>query len=241
MSLAANAGPWFADWNHAVLQALFRVMPFNGWRIALAEIATYNPLASTWIFALVFYIFWWQKDERTLWRRSRLLETALSCTLTVLLTLAIRPWVSWPSPIRVASFQTLYPSYLGTVGNANCFPSHSTLVYLMVGLGFAGLNRKISVSLVAFTFAAISFPRVYLGGHYPIDILASTMLAIVATVSFRLWCAHPRIGHFLEWAASRGALTEIFLFLWVFELGEGFRSGMDALLILGHAGRFLRG
>lgn len=232
MILVARPEPWFAGWNHALLDYLFRALPFTWLRISVAEIFTYNSLASTWIFAIAFYLYWRREDERTLWRRSRLIEGTLACWLVVLATLLIRPWISWPSPTRVLSFQDLYPSYLGTVGTANSFPSHSTLVYLMVALGFASFSRKACVGLAVFTLAAISFPRVYLGGHYPIDVIASIILAVTATISVRLWFARPGMSSFLEWAATRGLATEFVLFLWLFELGEGFRSGMDVLRTL---------
>jgi len=237
--LAVNAEPWFADWNHAVLEALFRFLPFTWWHITLAETPTYNPLASTWIFAAISYLYWRQDDDRTLWRRCRLLETAMACWLAVLATMLVRPWVFWPSPTRVPSFQALYPRYLGTLGNANCFPSHSTLVYLIVALGFAPLSRRICAGLVAFTFIAVSFPRIYLGGHYPIDVLVSAILAVVATVLVRLWCSRPGISRLLEWVVLRGRVTEILLFLWLFELGEGFRAGLGIVFSLLRAARSL--
>ena len=232
MFLFASSEPWFSEWNHALLAHLFRTLPFTSLRIAIAEILTYNSLASTWIFAIVSYLYWRRKDEQTLWRRSRLIEGTIACWLVVLATLPMRPWISWPSPTRVPFFQDLYPSHLGTVGTADSFPSDSTLVYLMVALSFASLSRRMCSILVVFTLTAISFPRIYLGGHYPIDVLASIILALVAAILARLCSARPGMSHFLEWAATRGRVTEFFVFAWLFELGEGFRSGMDLLRTL---------
>lgn len=227
MFLVASPEPWFAEWNHAVLEHLFRILPFTWLRITIAEIFNYNSLASTWVFAIVFYLYWRREDERTLWRRTRLVEGTIACWFVVLATLPMRPLISWPSPTRVPFFQDLYPSHLGTVGTPDSFPSDSTLVYLTVAIGFAPLSRKACASLIAFTLLAISFPRIYLGGHYPIDVLASIIMAVVAAILVRLWGARSGMSRFLEWAATRGRVTEFFVFAWLFELGEGFRSGMD--------------
>jgi membrane-associated phospholipid phosphatase len=108
-----------------------------------------------------------------------------------------------------------------------------------VALGFAQLSRRTSAGLVAFTFVAVSFPRIYLGGHYPIDVLASAILAVVATVLVRFWCSRPGISRLLEWVALRGRVTEILFFLWLFELGEGFRAGLSIVLTLLRATRSL--
>ena len=229
MFLVASPEPWFAEWNHAVLEHLFRILPFTWLRITIAEIFNYNSLASTWVFAIVFYLYWRREDERTLWRRSRLIEGTVACWLVVLATLPMRPWISWPSPMHVPFFQDLYPGHLGTAGTPNSFPSDSTLVYLTVAIGFAPLSRKVCASLIVFTLLAVSLPRIYLGGHYPIDVLASIVLSVTAAILVRLWSVRPGMSRFLEWAATRGSLTELVLFLWLFELGEGFRSGTDLL------------
>ena len=62
--------------------------------------------------------------------------------------------------------------------NENCFPSHSTLICLIVAIGLLPLHRKIGAILIAFVLVAISLPRIYVGGHYPIDVAASAVLAV---------------------------------------------------------------
>jgi PAP2 superfamily protein len=86
------------------------------------------------------------------------------------------------------------------------------------------LNRGLSVGLSLFALAVVSLPRVYLGGHYPIDILFSCALSICALVLASRWQALPAIS---QWLVRRGkgtAVRDWLMFLWVFELGEGFRG-----------------
>ena len=71
----------------------------------------------------------------------------------------------------------------------------------------------------------ISAPRVYVGGHYPIDILAGILIAGVALWIARWICATPRVAGLLSQMIAKGSvLLDLFLFLWLFELAEGFRS-----------------
>ena len=224
MLLLLNSGPWFADWNYRVLALLFRLLPPSGFRISIAEFIIANSLTSTWGFAVAYYLLWRTGDEKTVERRRRLMEITIACFLAVAVTLVMRSWAAWPSPTRVAEFQPLYPYYEWNVGNPNCFPSHSTLICLIVAIGILPLSRKLGAALIVFTLFAISLPRLYVGGHYPIDVVASAVLSVISYVLVWAVGTQPGVRKRLDWFTSRGLWTECSLLLWTFELGEGFRS-----------------
>ena len=235
-----SPGPAFPGWNFRVLEELFRLLPHSGSRDTVAQFFTADALVSTWMYAAVFYLYWRMNDERTKWRRSRLLEIFLAVSLAVLATLAFRPWIAWPAPSLVPAFQQLYPDYFWNSGNPNCFPSHSTLIYLIVAAGFWPFKRWLSALLMLLVFLLISLPRVYVGGHYPIDVVAAILLAALAVWAARRISAQPRVSELLGRLTSRNLVVEGLLFLWLFELAEGFRSGFYLLTSLARALRFLQ-
>jgi membrane-associated phospholipid phosphatase len=218
-------GPIFSDWNYHVLRDFFWLLPHTGSRDTLAQFLTVNALASTCIFSAVFFLFWRMEDKRREWRRGRLLEVVFAFFLAMIVTLAWRPWIGWAAPSLVPRFQTLYPDYFWNDGNHNCFPSHSTLIYLLVAAGFWPFKRWLSALLMLWVLLGISAPRVYVGGHYPIDILAGILIAAIALWMARRICATPRVaGLFSQIITKDGISLDLFLFLWLFELAEGFRS-----------------
>jgi membrane-associated phospholipid phosphatase len=226
MILATFPQPWLPEWNRLWLEKLFLLLPHSQTGVSIAQFLLLDSLVSTWIFAAAFYVFWQVEGERRLWRRTRLVEIALACMLAVAVTLALRPWVGWPAPARAAGFQQLYPKDLWGTGSSNSFPSHSTLVYFIVALGVWPLRRWVSVMLMAVVFFAISLPRVYVGGHYPVDVVAALALGPAALEFLRRICRLPRIARFIERAIESGWLSQLVLFLWVFELGEGFAGSI---------------
>jgi membrane-associated phospholipid phosphatase len=232
-------GPFLSDWNFRVLQDLFRILPHNLRRDSLADFLTTNALLSTWIYATVFYLFWRIEDSRTVWRRSRLLEIFVAFLLAMLVTLAWRPWIAWPAPNLVPRFQILYPRYFWNEGNLNCFPSHSTLIYLIVAAGLWPFKRWVSAILMLWVLLAISLPRVYVGGHYPVDVLASILLAAIAIWTARLICSNARTSALFERIISKKMFLESLLFLWLFELAEGFRSSYSVATYVAHVVRSL--
>lgn len=148
----------------------------------------------------------------------------------------VRPWISWPAPSLNRNFQSLYPGYLWNTGSADCFPSHSTLIYFTVAAGLLPLSRWVSLILSAAVLGMISLPRVYVGGHYPVDVLASLLLTIlVLPVVWRWNVPEPAINWLNEKGYSTSILLrELVLMLWLFELGEGFTGSTSALKHLYH-------
>lgn len=218
------AGPWFSAFNHWVLAGLVRLFPFTDPRMNLAQFFMENRLVSGFVFAAAVYYFWSLRDERTEWRRARILEAIAACVAAVIFTLALRPFVGALPPSQTPEFQGLFPPYLWTSGEGNSFPSHSTLVYFVMSAGLWPLSRRLSAILCAWVLLAVSFPRVYIGGHYPTDVLASVAIAIAF-----LWVAwragESRWGiRLLDRIAQGGPWIELAIFLWLFELGEGFHS-----------------
>jgi membrane-associated phospholipid phosphatase len=220
----ACAGPWFFAFNHWILAALVRLFPLTDPHMNLAEFFMHNRLVSGFVFAAAVYYFWSLRDERTEWRRARIIEAIVACLAAVAVTLAVRPFIGTLPPCRTPGFQELFPPYLWRFGSGNSFPSHSTLVYFVIAAGLWPLSRKCSAILCAWVLLAISLPRVYVGGHYPTDVVASVVIAIAF-----LWIAwragESRLGiRLLDRVASAGSWIEVAMFFWLFELGEGFRS-----------------
>lgn len=218
------SGPWFSAFNHWLLAGLVRLFPFTDPRMNLAQFFMENRLVSGFVFAAAVYYFWSLRDERTEWRRARILEAIAACVAAVIFTLALRPFVGAVPPSQTPEFQGLFPPYLWTSGEGNSFPSHSTLVYFVMSAGLWPLSRRISAILCAWVLLAVSLPRVYIGGHYPTDVLASVAIALAF-----LWIAR-RAGEsrwgirLLDRIALGGLWIELAIFFWLFELGEGFHS-----------------
>ena len=216
--------PWFSHWNHVVLEGLFRCIPHSQTTDDRFGDLISTPLLGTWIFAAFFFRFWMIDDELQTQRRRGLFRTVVAIGIAFFVTAAIRPFISWPAPVLNPRFQSLFPGYLWGQGRWNCFPSHSTLAYFMVAAGFWSLNRGLSVSLSLLALGIVSLPRVFLGGHYPIDILFSCVLGIGTLAVVGRWRESRTIQGWLIRRGRGTAIRDWLLFLWVFELGGGFRG-----------------
>jgi undecaprenyl-diphosphatase len=218
------ADPWFSHWNHEALEALFRYIPHDQRTDDAFDLLIATPLLCTWFFAAFFYRLWVIDDEQLARRREYLFKILVAVGGAFLVTAVIRPWISWPAPVLNPQFQPLFPRYRWGSGTWNCFPSHSTLAYFTVAAGLWPLRRSLSIALSVLALACVSLPRVYLGGHYPIDVLFSCVLGVLALVAVSRWNVPAPISQWLSKGGAGTAIRDWLFFLWVFEFGEGFRG-----------------
>ncbi|AEV81223.1 UDP-diphosphatase [Actinoplanes sp. SE50] len=147
------------------------------------------------LFALLLLAGWWRARQR-----GRGMPAALWAPLGVLLAVAVN------QPI-VAAFAEPRPYthltgvlVLVTRSTDPSFPSdHAT----MAGAAVAGLwlvERRLGL-LAGAAALVMCFARVYVGAHYPRDVLAGLIVgAVVAVAGY--WLAAPLLRRLLTWARS---------------------------------------
>lgn len=215
---------------------MFGALPHSRGTDAVFDFLIFNHLATTWIFAACFYVWWTIGDSDQGWPRRRLLQICAAFSIAVLISLVVRPWISWPPPVLNPAFRPLYPSYFWSNSNQNSFPSHATLAYFVVAAGMWPLKKWLSVVLGGLVLFLIALPRIYVGGHYPIDVFASLILvAIVLPLVWRCPVPEP-VNRWLVTQTRSRIVREFLVILWVFELGESFGSITSALRRFWHFG-----
>jgi membrane-associated phospholipid phosphatase len=230
-------GPCFDEWNYHFFRQLFHLIPPTPRTNSFFEYLILNPLVSTWIFAFAFYHFWTREDDDQEKRRLVLTKVLIAVGLAIVVSILPRPWLHWPAPNSNPPYQQMFPRHLQGTGTRNCFPSHSTLVYLVVALGLWPIDRRWSVGLVLTTLACISLPRIYIGGHYAVDVVFSCLLAfLVFAIPWR-WSLMDKASAWVLKQYERTSFASWIFLLWVFELGEEFRGSE---LLAGALYKFLR-
>jgi undecaprenyl-diphosphatase len=222
-----QAWPWLAPWNFDALRFLFKFLPHTSFGIHLADFLQENHLVSTWVYGAVSYVYWSKQDHRTPERRVQLLRIVAALVFAVVVAALLDLRVHWAAPARTAGFRNLFPPYLWGYGTSNSFPSHSTLAYLIISIGLLRLNKVAGLLLIPYTFLFISLPRVYVGGHYPVDVVASILLSLLALSIIDLLLSNHRVTRAFEWASAQGQTSEVMFFLWLYEVAEGFRGAED--------------
>lgn len=161
----------------------------------------------------LFWYAWFSLDERPPYRRQILVSSLFgsACALAIAMVLALalpfrlRPVLQYPVPGGVQA---------PTWDQWSAFPSDHATLFFALAMGLYRVSPRLG--LLGFTHALIlvASPRIYLGLHYPTDILAGAAIGIVAVLvctseRFR----EPLARYPLKWEKQSPALFYACLFL----------------------------
>jgi undecaprenyl-diphosphatase len=143
-----------------------------------------NNLFKGGIFFAMYWHLWFGTDTERDRRRSSifiiiggtLLALMVSRTLSFLVPFRLRPIYDGGIP---------HPSYSVPITfnleSWNAFPSDTAALFFALAFGIAYLSRRMAIPVLLYTAGWIALPRIYLGLHYPSDIVAGAVIGI-ATV-----------------------------------------------------------
>ena len=161
--------------------------------------------------------------------RKRLLTTFLGSSLAIVLTNISGHLVSWVPPSRNPSLGHFYPMYLSENINNNSFPSQSTALYAAVAAGIFSLHRAVGSALWVGVAVLVSLPRLYVGGHYPTDVLTGLVLGLFSYFMARTFL-EPSLSLHLERLIDQNRwphlVGEFVVFIWILETAVEFREGV---------------
>ncbi len=179
-------------------------------------------------FAAYMFVLWTQSVKpggQEL--RRRILTIILGSLVAIALTFLAGDFVSWLPPSRHPGLAHLYPEYLTPNINTNSFPSQSTALYTAVAVGVFSFQRAMGSAMLAGVLVLVSLPRLYLGGHYPTDVLVGLTLGFVGYLGVRIFLQRSlicRVERVFEKENWQRILADLFVFLWILQVAVDFRE-----------------
>ena len=180
------------------------------------------------VYAVSLFVFWMEGAVQIEPRiRQRVLTILLATAVAIALATIAGNLITWPPPSRHPGLASLYANYIQDNPNTNCFPSLSTAVYSAVAAGIYSLRKQLGWMLWVAVVMLVAVPRVYVGGHFPIDVLAGAILGIIACVGARNLFEKryiARIDHLLYARVWSRVLCEVIVFCWILQVAVEFRD-----------------
>ena len=212
----------------------------TSWRFDyLVNAVSSNHLLKGGIIVAVFWWAWFRHNDHDDLdvRRARLLATLVACLVAEALARGLALTLPFRArPLHNPSIHFLLPyAVVPTVLESwSSFPSDHAVLFFALATGIWLVAKPAGRFAFAYVLLVICLPRVYLGLHYPTDILGGAALGITVawlanTARFRKIIAQPA----LRWAAASPGTFYAGLMLLSIEIADLF-DHVQAILSLLH-------
>ena len=151
------------------------------------------------VMGLLWY-FWFRDVDNAGRTRRLIVATLIGCFFALFAARILNNAITHPRPISTPAlhFQSLagvQPVELQAMFDQNSFPSDHATLFFSLATGIFLLSRRAGVAAIAYVIVGICLPRMYLGLHYPGDILAGALLGVGFVLLFASGPVRRRYQH----------------------------------------------
>lgn len=194
---------------------------------------------------VIMCLFWWvwaPETDGADTRRERLLVNLLTCLFVVAMArglVHILPFRERPLSAGIPGFHIAYTLSVDSLNRWSSFPSDHASLFFSLATGIWMVSKRLGLFAYIYSTLVICLPRVYLGMHYPSDILAGALLGIGIAVLVEKTAGQHWRGRWLNfwWSRNRPLLYTL-LFLLSYQIATLFS---DIRTLGGFAARVLLG
>jgi undecaprenyl-diphosphatase len=184
--------------------------------------------------APILVLFWWawfkDKEDKPQ-NREFLLYGIIACFPAVfvsrIVSLAL-PFRERPFHNPLLHFQLPYDVRPGQLLGWSSFPSNHAAVWFTLAMSLVFVSRRAGAFLLVYVSCALCLARIYVGIHYPTDILAGALIGIGIAYSSKVLALRAMMTHQpLRWLQSAPGPFYACLFILTQQMTAGFDSSIE--------------
>jgi len=197
------------------------------WHLGESDVPREVILISPYIF------FWFSSDSAK--TRTKLLSGLFGGILAVIVARCIAhfaPFEVRPMYDAASGFHQLDPGFQPGLETWNAFPSDTAAFSVALTLGLFSVHRMTSLILTFVCMVLFGISRVYLGIHYPFDVLAGWLVGAGCAAIVSLRSVQPAVQHVLSLQTRAPSLFYVMAFLALAEMSQLFENIRGFLRLL---------
>jgi len=207
----------------------------------LVELVEETNLLKGGVILGLFWWVWFREDEAQAKKREIVLFAFVSSISALLLgrmlSLAF-PFRERPAWNPVLHFRVPYGALSNPI-SWNSIPSDHAVLFFCLATSLWFVSRRLGILAFLHAIVVVCFPRIYLGYHYPTDLLAGAVVGTAMAFTCKFTKLRESVGRIaFHWLAWNKASFYAAAFLLTFEVSELFTS---SLMIEGYVRHAVRG
>lgn len=180
------------------------------------------------VLVTVVWWLWFRKEKPALLQREHIIATFISCITGIALARLMASTLPFRlRPLHEAGLNFLLPygTSPAVLDGWSSFPSDHAVLFFALSTGLLYVSKKAGLFALAYTTLFIAFPRIYLGLHYPTDILAGAVIGVTIALLSNIYLAkRARLDSIASWSHSEPQLFYPLFFLFTYQIADMFSS-----------------
>jgi len=181
--------------------------------------------------ALLTSMYWWawfRKKEDGEDKREYIVATIVACFVAMFTARALAlclPFRVRPMHDPHVSFRLPFTMEPTVLERWSAFPSDHAALYLTLAIGLLFISRAMGVVGLCYGVLVVCLPRVYLGLHYPTDVLGGAVIAVCAVYGMNVpLIRKPLARRVLRWSERYPSLFYTCFFLITWQIVDVFQN-----------------
>ena len=192
-----------------------------------------NNLVKGGIFIAIIWWLWFRNNDRQAINREHIISIILCCFIAVLFARALAillPYRERPMHEAALNFVLPYGLDPSALLKWSSFPSDHAVLFFTLATGLTYISKKVGIFAFFYTIVFIAFPRIYLGVHYPTDIIAGALIGIAIGWLTNRSIINSKISKpIVNWAERKQSLFYPLFFLITYQITDLFDTSRDLL------------